>query len=302
MIDRYQLRYFLAVVDTGNFSRGAAACNVSQPTLSVGIAKLEKALGHPLFSRTNRRVALTDAGSRLLSHARIVEAGFTAAEREVVGVTATLTLRLGILSTIPRRWVEAFLRRQASAPAGDRIEIVEGNERDLRSRLARGRIDAGVMIVRDDDPDAGEAILTEGYSLAMSAAHPLASRDRLRVEDVANEPMIVRRHCELLSETSRFFTARGIRPFFPSRTTSDDHALSYVRAGLGVTVMPDGFRTPGVARVPLDGFDFTRTLGLVHARHADRSSASRSEITAAWIAAIGAPAGRSPAADDSSHL
>jgi DNA-binding transcriptional LysR family regulator len=45
MIDRYQLRYFLAVVETGNFSRAAAKMNVNQPTLSVGIAKLEKGLG-----------------------------------------------------------------------------------------------------------------------------------------------------------------------------------------------------------------------------------------------------------------
>ena len=45
MLDRYLLRYFLAVVDQGNFSRAAAHCNVSQPTLSVGIAKLERTLG-----------------------------------------------------------------------------------------------------------------------------------------------------------------------------------------------------------------------------------------------------------------
>ncbi len=81
--------------------------------------------------------------------------------------------------------------------------------------------------------------------------------------------MIVRRHCELLSETSRFFTARGIRPFFPARTTSDDKALAYVRAGLGVTIMPDGFREAGVVRASLEDFDVRRDLGLVFAPHAD---------------------------------
>jgi len=70
MIERYLLRYFLAVVDNGNFSRAAQQVNVAQPTLSVGIAKLEKALGVPLFERTNRRVHLTDAGAQLLAHAR----------------------------------------------------------------------------------------------------------------------------------------------------------------------------------------------------------------------------------------
>ena len=58
MIDRYLLRYFLAVIEKGNFSKAAAACGVSQPTLSVGIAKLETMLDRPLFQRSNRRVEL----------------------------------------------------------------------------------------------------------------------------------------------------------------------------------------------------------------------------------------------------
>jgi DNA-binding transcriptional LysR family regulator len=286
MIDRYHLRYFLSVVDTGNFSRGAAACNVSQPTLSVGIAKMEAALGRPLFSRTNRRVELTDAGVRLLAHARMIEAEFAAAEREVAGTVDVRTIRLGVLTTTPRRWIEHVLAERRSFPTGDRIEIVEGTERDLRSRLARGRIDAALITVRDGDaPTGSRHILTEGYALALSTAHPLATRDVIRAEELATDPMIVRRHCELLSETSRFFTARGIRPFFPARTTSDDRALSYVGEGIGVTVMPDCFRSPGVARVRLDGFDFTRDVTLVYAGHVDPHSVSHHRLADALVAA-----------------
>jgi DNA-binding transcriptional LysR family regulator len=81
MIDRYLIRYFLAVVEQGNFSRAAAHCNVSQPTLSVGIAKLEKIAGHQLFIRTNQRVELTEAGSRFLPHGRRIEREFNAEKR-----------------------------------------------------------------------------------------------------------------------------------------------------------------------------------------------------------------------------
>ena len=270
MIDRYHLRYFLAVVDTGNFSRAASACNVSQPTLSVGIAKLERGLGRALFHRTNRRVELTEAGARLLAHARAIEAGFTAAERETADVAPGPTTRLGVLSPVPRGWIEDVLARRAGESSHERVEIVEGNERELRARLARGRIDLALTILRDgQDREAGRPLLSEGYGLALGAGHKLAGRARLRAEDLAGEPMIVRRHCELLSETSRFFTARGIRPFFPARTTSDDKALAYVRAGLGVTIMPDGFREAGVVRASLEDFDVRRDLGLVFAPHAD---------------------------------
>lgn len=272
MIDRYHLRYFLAVVDTGSFTRAAAGCNVSQPTLSVGISRLEEGLGRKLFHRTSRRVELTEAGVGLLSHARAIEAGFAAAERDAARSEPLTVLRLGVLSTIPRGWIEEAVAAWRTSDGQGRIEIVEGNERDLRARLARGRIDMALTILRDaDDRRTGRAIATETYGLALSATHPLADRAVLRTEDLAGEPMLVRRHCELLSETSRFFTARGIRPFFSARTTSDDKALAYVRAGLGITIMPAGFREAGVARLALEDFAFTRELGLVFAPHANAS-------------------------------
>src|SRR3546814_5358189 len=81
MIDRYLLRYFLAVVDTGSFSKAAAQANVTQPTLSVGIGKLERLIGATLFHRTSQRVHPTEAGSRLLPHARRIENDFNLAVR-----------------------------------------------------------------------------------------------------------------------------------------------------------------------------------------------------------------------------
>src|SRR5690606_23591082 len=115
--DRYLLRYFLAVIDQGTFSKAAAACHVSQPTLSVGIAKLEQALGKPLFHRTSRRIELTPAGATLLPHARRIEAEFARAERRVRGAAAARVVRLGLVTTLPPRWIEGYLGRlRAYAP------------------------------------------------------------------------------------------------------------------------------------------------------------------------------------------
>ena len=95
MMERYLIRYFLAVVDHGNFSRAAAECNVSQPTLSVGVAKLEEALRTRLFVRTNQRVQLTEAGTRFLAHARRIEREFNLAQAAMDGSTPRPILRLG---------------------------------------------------------------------------------------------------------------------------------------------------------------------------------------------------------------
>lgn len=286
MIDRYHLRYFLSVVDTGNFTRAASACNVSQPTLSIGIAKLERQLGKAVFSRSNKRVELTEAGALLAVHARSIEAGFARAEREVAGTPINRKRRLGVLTTTPRAWIEEILRRHRTSGSGDRIEVVEGRERELHERLTRGRLDLALTIVRDDQRYARKHLLSEGYGLALSIDHPLAGRDIIHAEELVSEPMIVRRHCEALAETSRFFTARGVRPFFSARTVSDDRALSYVRAGLGVTMMPDGFRDAQIARPRLEGFDLTRDLGLIYAPHTEIDGRALDALTELIAAAI----------------
>lgn len=272
MMERYLLRYFLSVIDQGNFSKAAERCHVSQPTLSVGIAKLEATLGKPLFLRTNRRVELTEAGARLAPLARRIEAEFALAEREVSDSSAPTTLRIGILTTTPTHWLESFLSERAQEKSGERIELIEGRERDLLDRLASGRIDVALSIIREDQVRfAQHVLLSEGYALALSRKHRLAGRDVIAAEELASEPMIARRQCEILAETSRFFTARGVRPFFPARTSSEHRAMTYVRAGLGITVMPDSYSDPEIVRPKLDGFVVTRQIGLIFAGHVNKN-------------------------------
>ncbi|BCA64216.1 hypothetical protein HMP09_3450 [Sphingomonas sp. HMP9] len=271
MIERYVLRYFLAVVDQGNFTRAAAQCRISQPTLSVGIAKLEASLGQTLFLRTSRRIELTPSGTRFAVHARRIEAEFAAAERDLQDSVPTKLVRLGIATTLPPSWIAAALSRARQASTTERLEVVEGRSSELVALLDRGRIDAMLGAIGDDV--RGRVLFEEGFAVAVSNDHRLAGRSTLAVADVAEETMIVRRHCEALAETSRFFTARGVRPFMAARTVSDDRALTYVRAGLGMTVMPLSFAREGIAMIPLTGFDATRRIGILVAN----DSASRIE-------------------------
>lgn len=261
MIDRHLLRYFRAVVDHGTFSRAAAHCRVTQPTLSVGIAKLETVLGQTLFERTSRRVALTPAGARLAEHARRIEADFLAAEAAVAEVPAAKLIRLGVAATIPDVWIEQALRDAAPAiVAGERLELIEGRAGELRAALDRGRLDA---IVAPLDPRLPHRVLfDEPYAMAFARTHPLAGHASVAAEQLAGEPMVVRRHCELLAETSRFFTARGIRPFMAARTQSDARALTYVRAGVATTLLPACYAGAGIVLVPLAGFEHRRTVAL----------------------------------------
>jgi len=274
MIDRYLVRYFLAVVDHGNFSAGARHCRVSQPTMSSGITKLEESLNRKLFERTNRRVELTPAGARFLPHARRIEADFSEAEQAVREDVPTTTVRIGIMTTLPAAWIQRLVSA-ACASRDERVEIVDGRARDLPALLDRGRIDAAIGLGTPGSP-GGTMIFEEGYALAFPVGHRLASEKVVSADAVAGETMFVRRDCEALADISQYFTSRGIRPFMAARTSDEERAIAYVRGGLGITVMPVSFARDGVVLVPMAGFTKTRAVSLLlsaeRAQSIERSS------------------------------
>ena len=272
MIDRYLLRYFLAVIDCGGFSKAAKQLNVAQPSLSVGIRKLERLLGTPLFNRNSKRVQITDAGSRLAAHARRIENEFNLAEAAVANLKPVRALRLGVLSTLPIGPVADSLRVAKRSANLERLQLVPGNEQELLQRLRRGQLDVALTIVREDSERfAPETLFAEHYALAMPGDHPLADQKVIAPEDLADNTMIVRRHCEALPDTSRHFTEHGVRPFFAYRSTNDDQVLALVQAGLGITVMPASYSLKGVVRPLLAGFNLKRQIGFLYADNGHRS-------------------------------
>jgi DNA-binding transcriptional LysR family regulator len=278
MLDRYLLRYFLAVVEQGNFSRAAAHCHVSQPTLSVGIAKLESLLGIQLFVRSSQRVELTGGGSQLLVHARRIEREFNLALQSLGKAENLPSLRLGVLSSIPGDIVAAAVTR-ARPERDHRLELLFGSERELVGHLAKDRIDVALTLIgRGADRFLEQPVCTESYALALPQSHPLAPSGDIAAEQLGSEAMIVRRHCEALSDLSRFFTERGLRPHFSLRSTNDERVMQMVAAGLGITVMPWSFRGPGVARPKLAGFDLRRSLGWAAGHAAEHLLASPPQI------------------------
>lgn len=265
MIKRAQLRQFLAVVDTGSFTRAAERIGVAQPSLSAGIAELERLVGAKLFLREQRRIRLTEAGSRLVAHARAIEREFRLAETGLVAAApADAPLRIGALASLST----AMLGRIAAAYGrGRSLIVIEGSDADLRKRLAGGQIDAALTLLRAEDEDRGAALLAEeGYAMMLPADHALAAQAVLEAEAVAAETMIARRSCEILAETSRWFTRRGVRPPFFLRSANDDRCMEMVRVGMGITTAPLSLRRAGVVAVPLEGYDFRRRIGLVPAR------------------------------------
>lgn len=265
MIKRAHLRQFLALVETGNFTRAAERLGVAQPTLSAAIAELERMAGTLLFQRERRQVRLTEAGAKLVAHARAIEREFRAAEAAFNDAAAPLSpLRLGVIPSIATASLALIARALGQMQP---MTLSEGTDAELRRKLGEGQIDAIITLLRPEDANRPSVtLLEEGYRLLLPEGHALASAASIDARDVASETMIARRSCEILPETSRWFTQRGVRPPFFLRSANDDRCLEMVRAGMGVTTAPQSLVRAGIVAVPLADYDFRRTLGLLTAR------------------------------------
>ena len=260
-MELYLLRYFLAVVESGSFTKAAAACLITQPTLSAGIKRLEDQMGVTLFVRNNKRVSLTTAGARFLPRAKAILHEVNMATAEIAATEQGDVLRLGVLQTLPAALVARLLAGFSAAHPGIRFDLYDGSEQELLNRLDERGLDYALSLRRIDD-DTSLPLFDEGYKLALSLNHRLAGESVIRGEDLANESMIVRTRCEVLSETSRHFTDRNVRPPLVYRTAQDERALSMVGAGVGITVMPDSYEAPDVVRIPMRDFNPRRTVAL----------------------------------------
>jgi DNA-binding transcriptional LysR family regulator len=263
VMDLYQLRYFLAVVETRNFSRAAERVFVSQPTLSAGIKKLETDLGTPLFNREKRNISLTEAGNRFLPRARTVIYECNAAKMEAGGKKAALRLQLGIHPIMPIRQITRLLTDYRKSHPDVQIAIKEGSPEQIESWLDEGRIDAALSIPPAlSDKFEFTRLFTTKCLLALSQSHPLASRTIITLPQLNRQDFIHRSHCVTEIEVTRTFARANIIPQIILRTNEDDKAIAMVTAGIGLCMMPDIIQAPGLIHTPVEGVNITRTFGL----------------------------------------
>ncbi|MEH6545586.1 MAG: LysR family transcriptional regulator [Sneathiella sp.] len=263
-MDIYQLRYFLALVETNNFSRAAERAFVSQPTLSTGIKKLETELGLQLFSRESRTITLTEAGHRFLPRARTIIHEVNAAKQEVNRKTPVLRLQIGVLRGLPTNRLAKLLRDFNQSHPDVQASLKEGTLTQLHSWLDEQRIDIAFSTPLDEGHGGEfERLYSWKFLLSVPADHTFASRSSVPLKRLDRLDFIHRTHCESGTDLTRTFVSAGVNPHIVFRTDQDNKALSLIGAGLGLCMMPDIHVAPDVVQVPVDGINIGRTIGLI---------------------------------------
>jgi LysR family hydrogen peroxide-inducible transcriptional activator len=274
-MELHQLRYFAAVARTGNFTRAAERCHVSQPSLSQQIAKLERRLDQRLFDRLGRRVLLTEAGRQLLDRAEAILAAVDDTERSLRDGESTGGGRLavGALPTVAPYLLPAALKRFARCCPAVELTVHEAVTRDLVETTAAGELDVAILALPLEDARLHvEPLLTEPLLLAMPPRHRLARKRRIRVEDLHDERFILldEMHC-LGEQVLSFCGANGCQPRIACRSAQLLTVQAMIALGQGVSLLPAMARKadPNRSTVyhPLVDGKPTRTLAVAWHRH-----------------------------------
>ncbi|SEB81598.1 DNA-binding transcriptional regulator, LysR family [Streptomyces sp. 2131.1] len=269
-----QLTYFVAVAEARHFTRAAEEVHVSQPSLSQQIRALENELGAELFSRARGNITLTDAGEALLPLARRILADADTARHEVQELAQLRRgrVRLGATPSVCTGLLPEVLRAFHDLHPGIQLLLEEGGSHDLVRELARGALDLALVVL--PLPAASPALTTvellqEDLVVVSSAQRPRPGRGgRVRIADLEGEPLVMFRHGYDLRElTVAACRAEGFEPSFTVEGGEMDAVLGFVRAGLGIAVVPHMVAARAGADLratPLARPGLRRTIALAH--------------------------------------
>jgi molybdate transport repressor ModE-like protein len=239
-----QIRYFVAIAETGSMSGAARQLSISQSTITEAVQELEHDLGFKLVERSPHGMSLTLKGYQFLRHAEKILAEVSNARRALneTGTVPEGRLQLGVTPLVAGYVLADLLARFRRAFPFVDVAVVEDTRDYLEHLLIGGELDIAVMVL---PPRAAllslEAELVEAsrYRLWLPLGHPLAQAAVVSLADLASEPQILLAIDEIDEAPRYAWQQLGIRPPVAFRTRSVEAVRSLVATGAGLAVLPD---------------------------------------------------------------
>ena len=268
-----QLEYFVALVETGSFRGAAEHCGISQPSLSVQLASLEKRLGQRLVERSRSGVILTSAGREVHERARtILDAAQNLVNRfdgQRTGLVGTI--RFGASGTLGPYLLPHVIARLHALHPDLSLYIREGPPDALAAGLARGDYDMILVQLPVRGDVTPIRLFREPLELVVARDHPLAPRARVQRPELAGETVLTLGPAySLRQQVAELCEALGARLRTDYEGTSLDAIRLMAGMGMGIAFLPAlyvrseiGADDKDVTVVPLDGPRILRSVGLV---------------------------------------
>jgi DNA-binding transcriptional LysR family regulator len=277
-MEMQQVRYFMALAETLNFTRAAEKCNVTQPALTRAIQGLEAELGGPLFHRERSKTHLSELGRMMLPYfENIQNAASTAKDAaKSFGSLDNAHLKLGAMCTIGPALVSSFLAKFCAANPEVDVDVVDLGVKDLIGKLIDGELELALLAQPEglDVRFHGLPLFTERFVLAIPRTHRLARLNSVPCRELHGEPYVNRAKCEYYDWVHEQFVSNGIRTKKVFSSERDDWVQGMIKAGMGIGYFPEYCVTdPDLVVRPLTDPDFSRTIMLVTVRGRPHSPA-----------------------------
>ena len=241
-MDFTQIKYFLAVAKSLNFTKAAEACAVSQPALSKSIRKLEENLGSNLFDRNSHMVTLTEFGHTMRVHFEQIEENLLKARRtaQVASVSASDKLNIGVMCTISPHHFGKFLQSFQNHYPDIKITLHNITAELIPELLLSGSLDCifCASTNRLDHRFNVIDLLQEQMVVAFSNDHKFNQTDSVTLAEIAAESYLDRLHCEFRDEFINLTKAQGLSLNVAVSSEREDWILELVIRGMGVSVLP----------------------------------------------------------------
>mgnify|MGYP000883462258 FL=1 len=266
-----QLEYLVALGETGHFGEAARRCNVSQPTLSVQVALLEKQLGARLIERMPGQVAPTPVGAEIIAAARVVLLGLDEIRALAASSKGNLggSLRLGVVSSFGPYFLPYLLPELHREHRDLKVYIREDRPRLLERAVLEGETDCALGQIPDQEElFAFRHICCERIYLGVPKEHPLARLQRVPVSALKGERLLtLGPGHRLLDDVRQLATISGAMLAEDYEGSSLDALRQMVSIEMGLSLFPELYvrsefaREQNVRLLTLDGWSGERQIG-----------------------------------------
>ncbi len=239
-----QFQYFLALAETGQVSKAALRCNVSQSSVTIALRNMEQSLDVPLFMRHAKGLSLTEAGERFVRHAQNVIDAFDHAVEDMRTVPNDLDgqLRLGVTETISAYLMPTVLAAVTQRFPNLRIDVMELDRASVEQGLLTGKIDLALLLVSNltrFDELQYDTMLRSPRRLWTHPDHPLQHAAKVGLSDIAQFDYVMLDMDEHIGTVGKYWGSHGLQPKVRFQSRSPEAVRSLVAFQQGVTILSD---------------------------------------------------------------
>ena len=285
-MEMQQVRYFVALAETLNFTRAAEKCNVSQPALTRAIQQLEHELGGPLFHRERGNTHLSELGRMMLPYLEPVDTS-TRAAKEAAQSAKKLensTLTIGKMCTISPALVSGLMVRFQLDHPDVELVVSDADISVTIAALEKGELELAIIGSPEGLPGNLHqlSVFEERFVIIVARGHPWENKNAVRVQELDGQPYVSRSNCEMFQFAGDDFVRRGVAPRNVFSSPRDDWVQGMVKAGLGYSFFPESCVTdPELVVRPLIDPGYSRTVYVATVRGRPHSPAVGAFVQAA---------------------